>query len=83
MGGPLRVWEGGGDRAKFARGRWTLRLSACFARSVRTRAHGQRIAGGGGGEWGFMGEMEGATGRELCPGERDVAVRPCARGSST
>ena len=33
--------DGGGDRAKFARGRWTLRLSACFARRVRTRARGK------------------------------------------
>ena len=41
MGGPLQVWEGGGDRAKFARGRWTPRLSACFARSVRMRARGK------------------------------------------
>ena len=30
MGGPLRVRDGGGERATFARGRWTLRLSSVF-----------------------------------------------------
>ena len=29
----------------------------------------------GGGEWGWKGRMEGATGREICPGERTVVVK--------
>ena len=76
MGGPLRVGDGGGERATFARGRWTLRLGSVFceagvdARARQTSEYPAEVGG-----WASKGEMEGGKGRELCPGERTVVVK--------
>ena len=84
MSEAVRVREGGGARAKFARGRRTE--CAWLARRVWS-ARSRQASGspsGGGGEWGWKGRMEGATGRELCPGERTVVVKMmCAVGLAT
>ena len=78
MSEAVRVREGGVARAKFARGRRTLRLSARVLRARVWTARSRQASGsraGDEGEWGWKGRMEGAAGRELCPGERTVVVK--------
>ena len=86
MGGPLRVGDGGGERATFARGRWTLRLGGCVLRGGcgRARTANQRMSGGGGwvGVEGRDGGWEGKgalSGREDCGCEDQAAALPPTR----
>ena len=64
-----RCGSGRGRGAQNLRGA----ISARVLRGGCGRFSGSRADGGG--EWGWKGRMEGATGREICPGERTVVVK--------
>ena len=73
MSEAVRVREGGGARAKFARGRRTLRLSArvCEAGVDRAFTASQRISSGWWGRVGVEGKDGGCDGKGALPGRED------------